>query len=82
MATFYGAVKGQAKSEATRRGTNSSGLRVSAQSWNGSVITRLKYNGDVLNVEIQIADGSKSSGYTYFDGSLDELKKVLKASEN
>jgi len=40
MATFYGTIKG-ARGVATKTGTKASGIKVSAQSWGGSVIVRL-----------------------------------------
>lgn len=49
----------------------------------GSVITRLKYDderGDLI-VTIEIADGSSIYGYTYFTGTMDEFKNVLKKEE-
>ena len=76
MAKFYGQVFGQAKTEASRRGSRN--IKVSAQSWNGSVITTLYYNdNDDLMVNLSISDGSSCYGYTYFDGTLDELKERL-----
>lgn len=80
MSAFYGTVTGNAKTEATRRGHNE--IKVSAQSWNGSVITRLYYNGDNLNVELQISDDSSIHGYTYFNGTIEELKNKLKGENN
>lgn len=41
MATFYGQVFGSGRTSATRGGTYDSGLRVSAQSFKGSVIVEL-----------------------------------------
>lgn len=80
MSTFYGQVSGQAQTVATRRGSRNSGLTVSAQSWDGSVITDLSYNDkDDLIVTIKISDGSSSFGGTYFCGTLDELKEKLLA---
>ena len=79
MSAFYGTVHGNAKTEATRRGHKD--IKVSAQSWNGSVITRLYYNGDDLNVELQISDDSSTTGYTYFNGTIEELKNKLKGEE-
>ena len=77
MAKFYGQVFGQAKTEASRRGSRD--IKVSAQSWNGSVITTLYYNdNDDLMVNLSISDGSSCYGYTHFDGTLEELKARLK----
>jgi hypothetical protein len=76
MSKFYGQVYGQAKTEASRRGSRD--IKVSAQSWDGSVITYLEYDkDDQLEVTISIAEGSSSYGYTYFRGSLEELKERL-----
>ena len=76
MAKFYGQVYGQAQTVATRQGSRN--IQVSAQSWDGSVITYLEYDKDnQLEVTISIADGSSSYGYTYFRGSLEELKERL-----
>ena len=77
MSKFYGQVFGASDTPATRRGHDN--ITVSAQSWNGSVQTSLRYdNNDELRVNIGIADGSSSNGYTYFDGTISELKKTLK----
>jgi hypothetical protein len=76
MSRFYGQVFGQAQTSASRRGSKE--IKVSAQSWNGSVITSLYYNeNDELMVNLSISDGSSSYGYTHFDGTLDELKERL-----
>ena len=80
MAKFYGQVYGQAKTEASRRGSRN--IKVSAQSWDGSVITTLYYNeNDDLMVNLSISEGSSSYGYTYFDGTLDELKERLQGGK-
>ena len=50
MSKFYGQVFGAGKSPATRRGHNL--IKVSAQSYDGSVITALNYYGDELYVNI------------------------------
>lgn len=41
MSHFYGVVNGQAKTEATRRGSKSKGLETTAASWQGAVKVRL-----------------------------------------
>lgn len=80
MSAFYGTVIGSSDTAATRRGTKD--IRVSAQSWDGSVITRMWYNtGDKLMVEIQTADGSSAYGYTVFTGTYEEYGKRLKGGE-
>jgi hypothetical protein len=79
MSAFYGSIVGS-RGEATRCGTKNSGLKVAAQSWDGSVITRLSYDADgKLNVTLEVAEGS-SSGYgskELFSGTLDQLRKKL-----
>lgn len=37
MSHFYGVVSGQARTEATRRGSKQGGLRTVAASWNGAI---------------------------------------------
>ena len=76
MSAFYGQVIGGANTTASRRGYDS--IKVSAQSWNGSLITRMWYDHDELMVELQHNTGSDSSGYTVFCGSLDDLISTLK----
>ncbi len=73
MATYYGQVKGNRDTTATRTGSKNSGIRASVQSWNGSVITSL-YNG---KIEIEISKDSSFYGKMVFSGSIEELEKVL-----
>ena len=78
MSAFYGQVSGQADTLATRRGSYKSGIRSSAQSWDGSITTELGYYSDgELNVVIEVSDGSDFGGYTIFDGTFDEFKERL-----
>lgn len=49
---FYGSVTGQARTTATRRGSRSSGITASAQSWSGSVIVSLDERDGVTWCEI------------------------------
>lgn len=46
MSHFYGTVRGQAQTEATRRGNAKGGLRVIAASWNGAITVRLYVDKD------------------------------------
>lgn len=78
MSAFYGQVIGSAKTNATRRGYKD--ITVTAQSWNGSVITRLYYEGDELMCDLQIAGESSAYGYTVFNGTLEELKSRLEGA--
>ncbi len=79
MSKFYGTVNGAARTEATRRGHDF--IKVSAQSWDGSLITRMHYDHDGrLIVQLSWADGSSSCyGRTIFEGTLDELEAKLSA---
>lgn len=77
MSMFYGQVSGQASTVASRRGSANSGLKVSAQSWEGSVIVRLWENEGEIMLEIEKAKGSTSwGGDTIFYGKLKDLKKL------
>ena len=81
MATFYGQISGN-RGTASRLGTKTSGLTVSAQSWDGSVITQLSYDSkDTLKVKLSIDDGSSFYGETVFNGTLEELKAIFKKAK-
>lgn len=85
MSVFYGTVQGN-HGEATRQGSNVSGIRGSVQSWNGSIITSMWYdsNSGELCCCVKTNDGSSScTGETIFRGTFDQLKAGLKlAQEN
>ena len=78
MSKFYGQVRGQADTLASRRGSNASGLRVSAQSWDGSLVTTMRYVDDKLYITLEYADTSSFYGQTIFDGTLEELTAKLR----
>lgn len=73
------------RGEATRRGGNN-GVRVSAQSWDGSVIVKNWYDeNDQLRVMVGTNDGSSCHtdfNSVDFTGSLDELKELLKLHQD
>lgn len=76
MNKFYGTVSGSARTGAWWHG--SSDIRVSAQSWNGSVITRLWYNDNGrLCVDIETDEGSSVCGKLIFSGTFDEFREKL-----
>lgn len=77
MSKFYGTVSGSARTEATRRGHD--GIKVSAQSWDGSLITRMSHDGSGrLMVQLDKSNDSTSCwGKTIFWGTLDELEQKL-----
>ena len=73
MAKFYGTVTGNS-STATRTGSTQSGIRASVQSWEGSVITALSYNGDDLMLQVSWAEDSRATmGHHLFYGTLAEF---------
>ena len=77
MAKFYGQVSNGINTVASRRGFSS--IRTSAQSYDGSIVTTLRYNDEgKLIVNIEIADFSTMYGDSVFYGTIDELKEKLK----
>lgn len=77
MSAFYGMVQGN-RGSATRGGSRASGFRSSAQSYDGSVITYLDYDGnDNLMVTIEVSDGSSSFGKRIFCGTFEQFVKKL-----
>jgi hypothetical protein len=78
MSAFYGCVQGN-RGAATRGGSRASGFKSTAQSYDGSVITRLSYNNeDELMVTIEVSDYSSPYGTTIFTGTFDEYINKLK----
>ena len=82
MATFYGQVFGSGKTSASRGGTYDSGIRTTAQSYEGSVIVELTMPEDCegdreLMVEVQVNSNTASRGKSLFYGSLNELCQKL-----
>lgn len=78
MSTFYGQLKGSAKTIATRRGTNNSNIEASIQSWNGSLTNRFYYNdNEELCVEVQYSNSSQFGGYTAYNGTFKEYLNKL-----
>lgn len=82
MSALYGSLIGN-RGMATRLGTKASGIKVSAQSWSGSVITSMDLDKDDKPiVTLDITNNSSSRGWSsdeYFRGTLDELKEALTA---
>lgn len=80
MSKFYGTVIGASSTVGTRRGHHD--IRVSAQSYDGSVITRLDYDSDdKLRVRIGTNEGSSTcSDWSSqdFNGTFEEFKELLK----
>lgn len=79
MARFYGTLDdpGCARGIATKCGYTC--MKASAQSYDGSVITKVYYDeDDRLCVRIELDDGSAKSGDLYFKGTFEQLKEKLK----
>lgn len=78
MASFYGTVKGN-RAEFGRGGTKESGLRVAAHAKDGSVIMEMsKGEKDETEVRISIADSPMADGEVVFEGSIEDLREILK----
>lgn len=76
MSKFYGTVIGKADTVATRRGFDS--IKTAAQSWDGSIITRLSYDkSGELMVDVEHSTDSSTCGRTVFHGTIDEFLKKL-----
>jgi len=81
MSKFYGMVVGN-RGAATRGGSANSGFKATAQSWDGSVITRLDYDNDNnLIVTIEMEEGSRTYGDVMFRGTYEELKEVFETAK-
>jgi hypothetical protein len=78
MAKFYGTLVGN-RGEATRLGH--SRIKVSAQSYDGSVITELTYNSEgKLMVDVKVSEDSTSCyGRGLFYGTFEEFIAKLGA---
>jgi hypothetical protein len=76
MSKLYGSIQGN-RGAATR--TGSSLMKSSVQSYDGSVITYMSYEGDNLMVEVCVSDRSSSYGSRIFYGTFDEFKAKLTA---
>lgn len=84
MAKTYCMCQGM-RGEATRRGGND-GVRVAAQSYDGSIVVSNRYN-DEGQLEVRVGTNDGSSCYTDwssndFRGTFDEFKALLKLSKD
>lgn len=78
MAKFYGTLDSMnGRAVATKTG-GKDGIKAAAQSYDGSVITRIYYEGDTLMVNLQVSNCSSTSGAIIFEGSVEELKAKLR----
>lgn len=79
MSKFYGTLNdiGSSRGVATKCGYSC--IKASAQSYDGSVSSTLYYDDDNnICVRVEIDDDSSTGGETYFDGYLDDFRKVLR----
>ena len=76
MSKFYGQVEGMSSTVATRRGGKY--IKTSAQSYDGSIQTRLEYDDrDNLIAEISMCEGTGFYGDRVFEGKFETLKNIL-----
>lgn len=77
MSKFYSTIQGCA-GEATRRGTERSGIRSSVQSYEGSVITELSEVDGKIILHIDTAKDSRSSlSDRVFRGTIQEFNEAM-----
>lgn len=76
MSKFYGTVQGN-RGEATRGGSKNSGIKATAQSWEGSVSVLLFNENEEIRCNIIAGKGSTSdpSGVIVYTGTLADLLK-------
>ena len=74
MSKLYGSVQGN-RGAATRGGHSM--IKTSVQSWDGSVINYMSYEGDKLMVEVCVSEGSSAYGKTIFRGTFEEFVNKL-----
>ena len=76
MAKFYGNLKGS-RGEATRCGTGSSGLSVSARTWNGSLSIELSEDSSGAEFwTLRVGEGSTVGGRIVAEGRVQDLPFV------
>jgi len=80
MAHFYGNLKGS-RGESTRCGTASSGIKVSARSWGGSITVELSETDSGTWCRILAAEGSRVGGNVLFSGRISELATAVSLKE-
>ena len=76
MSKFYGQLQGKAKYRATRCGTGVSRIRASVQSFDGSIITELFYEGKDLCIRVEHSDDSGFYGFCIFEGTVERFLKM------
>ena len=88
MASFYGTTRSSKTRNVPVTRCGYTDVTSSVQTWEGSLITSARYkgwDGDEYNKEIlfsiEIADGSSSSGWPVWEGTLDELSAILRSAK-
>jgi len=74
MAVYYGTLKGN-RGEVNRQGTKESGIKATAQSWDGSVSVRFFEDEGITVCEIKAGTGStpNPTGKVIYRGPLSKL---------
>ena len=72
MSHFYGTLSGQARTQATRRGSKNSGITTYTAGWNGAIrcSTYVKDEVDYVRVELTSWMNSGGHGQLIYDGEL------------
>lgn len=78
MSKLYGSIQG-CRGAATR--TGSSLMKSSVQSYDGSVITYMSYEGDKLMVEVCVSARSSAYGNRIFYGTFEEFINKLERED-
>ena len=82
MSKFYGTARDPWGGRGTATRCGHRGIRTTAQSYDGSVIVDMSYDDEgKLEVEVEVAEDSATSGKTVFIGGLAELVEALRDSE-
>ena len=74
MSDLYGRVRGSAKTEATRQGSKSSGIRTSAETWASKTVVELEADGSVL---VYVSKKQGGGRKVLFEGNADSIAERL-----
>lgn len=72
MSHFYATIEGN-RGEATRCGTQSSGITTTCQSYEGSIIVTMRVENGKNWFEIQVDEGSATHGRVILEGKVETL---------
>lgn len=76
MSRFYGQVRGNARTSASRRGTSDFGIRSSVQSYDGSIVMYLRDTKHGMRLRVEHNEGSGFNGSIIFDGTMEEFVRM------